>query len=34
MEDISRKKDDLSHLINDNAAKGEELQRFIVTIID
>eukprot|EP00347_Sterkiella_histriomuscorum_P023471 403334518 len=30
MDEISNKKEDVNHLINDNAAKGEELQRLFV----
>lgn len=32
MEEIALKKDEVSHLVNDNAAKGEELSRIFVNI--
>ena len=31
MEDIEKKRDEIQHLFNDNAAKGEELSKLYVT---
>jgi hypothetical protein len=32
MRELDQKKEEVQHLINDNAAKGEELSRLLVSI--